>query len=76
MISENGSYDQGSIAQAIAALLLGEAIRVRFRDETERLRLRARFRRYASRLGFQAQSRTEEQFLVVRWNKVAADYQI
>ena len=65
----NGSYDQASIAQAVAALLFGEAIRIRCRDETERQRMTYRFRRYAGRLGFRAQIRTEEQFLVVRWNK-------
>ena len=69
MSTQNGSYDQGTVAQAIAALLLGEAVRIRFRDRAERNRLRTRFRRYATRLGFEAEIRTDEQFLIVRWHK-------
>ncbi len=76
MSVQNGSYDQASIPQAIAALLLGEAIHIRCKDRAERERLRARFRRYATRLGFEAEIRAEEPFLIVRWNKVATDYQI
>ncbi len=38
----------------------GESVRVRFRRE----------------LGFEAQIRTEEPFLTVRWTKPAPDYQI
>ncbi len=69
MSTQNGSYDQASTAQAVAALLFGEAVRIRFRDEPERQRLRSRFRRYATRLGLVAEIRTQEQFLIVRWTK-------
>ncbi len=69
MSSQNGSDDQASIAQAVAALLHGEAVRVRFADQAERRRLGRTFRRYASRLGFEAQTRTEGRFLIVRWIK-------
>ncbi len=71
MSAQNGSDDQATAAQAIAALLLGGAVRIRFRDETERVRLRSGFRRYASRLGFEAQIGTEEQVLIGRWTKAA-----
>ncbi len=69
MSTQNGSYDHASIAQAVAALLLGDPIFVRYRDEAERQRLRALFRRYATRLGLLPEIRTQEPFLVVRWNK-------
>ncbi len=45
MSKQNGSYDHASIGQAVAALLLGEAVHVHFRDEAERVRLGYRFRR-------------------------------
>ncbi len=75
MSKHNGSYDQASIAQAVAALLLGDPVRIRFTDQSERRRLGRMFRRYATRLGFEAQTRTEGQFLIVRWNKVRAEHQ-
>ncbi len=71
MSTQNGSYDQGTVPQAIAALLLGETIRIRFRDRAERERLRSTFRRYATRLGMVAEIATQEQFLLVRWTKPA-----
>ncbi len=75
MSAQNGTYDHASIAQAVAALLLGDPIFVHYRDEAERRRLGATFRRYATRLGLQAEIRTQEPFLIVRWNKVSAEQQ-
>ncbi len=69
MSTQNGSYDHASIAQAVAALLHGEPIFVRYRNDAECLRLRATFRRYANRLGLLPEIRTQDPFLVVRWNK-------
>ncbi len=69
MSKQNGSYDQASIAQAVAALLHGEAVRIRFKDERERRRLGYTLRRYATRLGLVAEVRAQEQFLIARWKK-------
>ncbi len=69
MSAQNGVYDQGSITQAVAALLHGESVRIRFTDDRERRRLGYTFRRYATRLGFVAEIRAQEHFLIVRWNK-------
>ncbi len=73
MSKQNGSYDQASMAQAVAALLLGDPVRIRFSDQAEHRRLGRTFRRYASRLGFEARIRAEGQFLIVRWNKPKCD---
>jgi hypothetical protein len=69
MSAQNGVYDHGSLAHAIAALLRGEAVRIRCTDERERRRLQYTLRRYAARLGFVTETRSHEQFLIVRWNK-------
>lgn len=72
MNSQNGTYDQASIAQAVGALLFGECVRIRCTDERERRRLRQTFRRYATRLGFAAEIHAEENVLIVRWIKAGS----
>ena len=51
------------------------AVRIRFTDDRERRRLGYPFRRYATRLGFVAEIRAQEQFLLVRWKKPQCSHQ-
>ncbi len=75
MSRQNGQYDQAALFDAFQALLRGETVRVRFRDRAERERLRSAFKRYATRLNLVVEIRTQEQFLIVRWNKPPRNHQ-
>ena len=69
MSMQNGRYDQASLVDAFQALLRGETVRVRVRDQAERGRLRAALKRNAALYGLEARFRTEPEFLTVRERK-------